>query len=222
MIDAIRSGLAELRGPGQGAGHAGLHEVRDAVSRRPEARPGGARPRGLRRSSRLRDVARHGPDAVARGGVPRGALRGARGRRATAATARTARSTALPLLRGADRHRRVVGLRRRRSPTARSASCCRYPARCRTMRAWSASTRTCGSGAPRSSARSGARRDTDLALLYDCIEPNLRRPRVLHPQGDRLGAARTTPGSSRETVIAYCAAHELSPLSRREALKNVT
>ncbi len=30
---------------------------------------------------------------------------------------------------------------------------------------------------------------TDFALMTDCIEPNRERPRVLHPQGDRLGAA---------------------------------
>ena len=35
----------------------------------------------------------------------------------------------------------------------------------------------------------GFKRETDLKLLYDCIEPNLARQAVLHPQGDWLGAA---------------------------------
>ena len=32
--------------------------------------------------------------------------------------------------------------------------------------------------------------ETDFALLADCIEPNRGDTRVLHPQGDRVGAAR--------------------------------
>ena len=65
------------------------------------------------------------------------------------------------------------------------------------------------------------KRETDFALLTDCIEPN---------RGDREFFIRKAIGWSLrayawvepEAVIAYCATHELSPLSRREALKNVT
>ena len=42
-----------------------------------------------------------------------------------------------------------------------------------------------------------ARKDgTDARLLLDCIEPNRGDPRVLHPQGDRVGAARVLAGRS--------------------------
>ena len=40
------------------------------------------------------------------------------------------------------------------------------------------------------------KRDTDLTLLYDCIEPNLSRQAVLHSQGDWLGAASVRVGRS--------------------------
>ncbi len=42
--------------------------------------------------------------------------------------------------------------------------------------------------------------ETDLELLYDCIEPNLAGPRVLRAQGDRLGPSRlrvARPAGSR-------------------------
>jgi 3-methyladenine DNA glycosylase AlkD len=66
-----------------------------------------------------------------------------------------------------------------------------------------------------------ARRDrTDSALLFDCIEPN---------RGDREFFIRKAIGwALREyakvdpaAVERYCATHELSPLSRREALRNL-
>ena len=70
------------------------------------------------------------------------------------------------------------------------------------------------------------KRDTDLALLYDCIEPNL--------EGTRHGseffirkaigwALRTYAWTDAEEVVRYVASHrdQLSGLSRREALKNV-
>jgi 3-methyladenine DNA glycosylase AlkD len=65
------------------------------------------------------------------------------------------------------------------------------------------------------------KRETDFALLTECIEPN---------RGDReffirkaIGLAlRAYAGVEPDAVIAYCDSHDLSPLSRREALKNVT
>jgi 3-methyladenine DNA glycosylase AlkD len=64
--------------------------------------------------------------------------------------------------------------------------------------------------------------DTDLPLLFACIEPNL---------GDRdffirkaIGwALRSYAWTDEKPVVAWVAAHEdrLSPLSKREALKNV-
>ena len=64
------------------------------------------------------------------------------------------------------------------------------------------------------------RADTDFELLVECIEPN---------RGDRdffirkaIGwALRSYAWVHPETVVAYCDTHELSGLSRREALKNV-
>jgi 3-methyladenine DNA glycosylase AlkD len=64
------------------------------------------------------------------------------------------------------------------------------------------------------------KRVTDFALLTDCIEPN---------RGDRdffirkaIGwALRSYAWLDPKAVVAYCEGHELSPLSRREALKNV-
>jgi 3-methyladenine DNA glycosylase AlkD len=67
-----------------------------------------------------------------------------------------------------------------------------------------------------------ARRDgTDAQLLFECIEPN---------RGDREFFIRKAIGwALREyakvdagAVERYCATHELSPLSRREALRNLT
>jgi 3-methyladenine DNA glycosylase AlkD len=65
------------------------------------------------------------------------------------------------------------------------------------------------------------KRDTDFALLADCIEPN-RGDREFFIRKAIGWALRAYVWVEPETVIAYCAAHELSPLSRREALKNVT
>jgi len=69
-------------------------------------------------------------------------------------------------------------------------------------------------------AQVGRKRATDLPLLYDCIEPN---------RGDReffvakaIGwALRAYAWVDPDEIVRYCAAHELMPLSRREALKNV-
>jgi 3-methyladenine DNA glycosylase AlkD len=61
---------------------------------------------------------------------------------------------------------------------------------------------------------------TDFALLADCIEPN-RRDREFFIRKAIGWALRAYAWIAPETVIAYCDAHELSPLSRREALRNV-
>ena len=63
--------------------------------------------------------------------------------------------------------------------------------------------------------------ETDFALLTDCIEPN-RDDREFFIRKAIGWALRAFAWVEPEAVIAYCEAHELSPLSRREALKNVT
>ena len=110
-------------------------------------------------------------------------------------------------LRGADRHRRVVGLRRRgrRRPARRAAARGRAGAARRGR-----PTRTCGSAARRSSPRSGARRETDFALLTDCIEPN-RGDREFFIRKAIGWALRAYAWVEPEAVIAYCDTHELSP-----------
>jgi 3-methyladenine DNA glycosylase AlkD len=64
--------------------------------------------------------------------------------------------------------------------------------------------------------------DTDLKLLYDCIQPSLARREFFLRKG--IGwALRQHAWTDPEEVIRYVKANEkrLSPLSRREALKNV-
>jgi 3-methyladenine DNA glycosylase AlkD len=63
--------------------------------------------------------------------------------------------------------------------------------------------------------------DTDFELLTACIEPN-RSEREFFIRKAIGWALRAYAWVEPETVIAYCETHELSPLSRREALKNVT
>jgi 3-methyladenine DNA glycosylase AlkD len=65
------------------------------------------------------------------------------------------------------------------------------------------------------------KRDTDFALLADCIEPN-RGDREFFIRKAIGWALRAYAWVEPEAVIAYCETHELAPLSRREALKNVT
>ena len=65
------------------------------------------------------------------------------------------------------------------------------------------------------------KRDTDLALLYDCIEPN-RQDREFFIRKGIGWALRAYAWVDPDEIVRYCATHELSPLSRREALKNVT
>ena len=63
--------------------------------------------------------------------------------------------------------------------------------------------------------------DTDFELLTACIEPN-RGDREFFIRKAIGWALRAYAWVEPEVVIAYCDTHELSPLSRREALKNVT
>jgi 3-methyladenine DNA glycosylase AlkD len=64
------------------------------------------------------------------------------------------------------------------------------------------------------------KRDTDFTLLAECIEPN-RGDREFFIRKAIGWALRAYAWVEPERVIAYCETHELSPLSRREALKNV-
>jgi 3-methyladenine DNA glycosylase AlkD len=65
------------------------------------------------------------------------------------------------------------------------------------------------------------KRETDLRLLYDCIEPN-RQDREFFIRKGIGWALRAYAWVDLDEIVRYCATHELSPLSRREALKNVT
>jgi 3-methyladenine DNA glycosylase AlkD len=66
-----------------------------------------------------------------------------------------------------------------------------------------------------------ARKDrTDAALLFDCIEPN-RDDREFFVRKAIGWALREYAKVDPVAVERYCAAHELSPLSRREALRNL-
>jgi 3-methyladenine DNA glycosylase AlkD len=66
------------------------------------------------------------------------------------------------------------------------------------------------------------RADTDLALLYDCIEPNLA-DRDFFMRKAIGWALRAYAWTDPDEVVRYVRAHRdaLSPLSKREALKNV-
>jgi 3-methyladenine DNA glycosylase AlkD len=63
------------------------------------------------------------------------------------------------------------------------------------------------------------RADTDFALLAELIEPN-RGDREFFIRKAIGWALRAYAWTDPDAVIAYCDAHELSGLSRREALKN--
>ena len=64
------------------------------------------------------------------------------------------------------------------------------------------------------------RADTDFALLAECIEPN-RGDREFFIRKAIGWALRSYAWVNPAAVVAYCDSHELSGLSRREALKNV-
>jgi 3-methyladenine DNA glycosylase AlkD len=61
---------------------------------------------------------------------------------------------------------------------------------------------------------------TDLALLYDCIEPN-RGDREFFIRKAIGWALRSYAWVDPAEIVRYCDTHELSALSRREALRNV-
>jgi 3-methyladenine DNA glycosylase AlkD len=62
---------------------------------------------------------------------------------------------------------------------------------------------------------------TDVALLYDCIEPSRGEREFFLRKG--IGwALRAYAWVDPDEIERYCATHELSALSRREALRNVT
>ena len=97
----------------------------------------------------------------------------------------------------------------------------KYPAELsRDMRAWS---RDRGMWKRRSSIICQLSRmsDTDLTLLFDCIDPNLSDPDFLIRK-DIGWAIRSLAWTDLETVETYISRNRdrISPLSRREALKN--
>jgi 3-methyladenine DNA glycosylase AlkD len=61
---------------------------------------------------------------------------------------------------------------------------------------------------------------TDAELLFDCIEPN-RGDREFFIRKAIGWALREYAKVEPDAVERYCATHELSPLSRREALRNL-
>ena len=71
-------------------------------------------------------------------------------------------------------------------------------------------------------AQLGFKADTDLKLLYDCIQPSLGRPEFFLRKA--IGwALRQHAWTDSKEVLRYVKANEkrLSPLSKREALKNI-
>ena len=62
--------------------------------------------------------------------------------------------------------------------------------------------------------------ETDLALLYDCIEPN-RADREFFIRKGIGWALRAYAWVDPDEIERYCATHDLMPLSRREALRNL-
>jgi len=72
-------------------------------------------------------------------------------------------------------------------------------------------------------AQLGFKADTDLKLLYDCIQPSLHRPEFFLRKA--IGwALRQHAWTDSKEVLRYVKANEkrLSPLSKREALKNIS
>jgi 3-methyladenine DNA glycosylase AlkD len=72
-------------------------------------------------------------------------------------------------------------------------------------------------------AQLGFNADTDLALLYDCIRPSIREKEFFLRKaiGWALRQFAKTDATEVHRYVAEHAAH-LSPLSRREALKNIS
>jgi len=72
-------------------------------------------------------------------------------------------------------------------------------------------------------AQLGFKQDTDLKLLYDCLRPSLERPEFFLRKA--IGwALRQHAWTDPKEVRRFVKAHEkqLSPLSKREALKNIS
>ena len=72
-------------------------------------------------------------------------------------------------------------------------------------------------------AQLGFEADTDLKLLYDCMRPSLDRPEFFLRKA--IGwALRQHAWTDPKEVVRFVKAHEkrLSPLSKREALKNIS
>jgi 3-methyladenine DNA glycosylase AlkD len=69
-------------------------------------------------------------------------------------------------------------------------------------------------------AQVGRKQRTDLALLYDCIEPN-RGDREFFIRKAIGWALRSYAWIDPEEIVRYCDSHELSGLRGREALRNV-
>jgi len=64
------------------------------------------------------------------------------------------------------------------------------------------------------------KQETDLELLYACIEPSLDSTEFFLQKA--IGwALRQYAWTNAAEIRTYCATHELSKLSRREALKNI-
>jgi 3-methyladenine DNA glycosylase AlkD len=64
------------------------------------------------------------------------------------------------------------------------------------------------------------KRETDLTLLYDCIEPN-RQDREFFIRKGIGWALREYAKTNPEWVRAFVAGHDLSLVSRREATKHL-
>jgi 3-methyladenine DNA glycosylase AlkD len=72
-------------------------------------------------------------------------------------------------------------------------------------------------------AQLGFKQETDLKLLYDCLRPSLERPEFFLRKA--IGwALRQHAWTDPKEVRRFVKAHEkqLSPLSKREALKNIS
>ena len=69
-------------------------------------------------------------------------------------------------------------------------------------------------------AQVARKRETDAELLFDCIEPN-RADREFFIRKAIGWALREYSKVDPDGVERYCATHELSSLSRREALRNL-
>ena len=97
----------------------------------------------------------------------------------------------------------------------------KYPAELsREMRAWSRD-RDMWKRRPSKICQLSRKSDTDLTLLFDCIDPNFSDPDFLIRK-DIGWALRSLAWTDLETVENYISRNRdrISPLSRREALKN--